>query len=198
MIVDTDDVQAALVRQIRAQVGSELSTLPNSDPELASVIQDIQGGERPPFPFIMVELEADMNESGGFPLSKHLTVGVGDVHTMNIITEQRLIYTITCMGDKATHILKLLRIMSTDDIIREQMNEDTCTTFQYYSDIDRTPVFLYTDFVNAASMQIHLLARSNWERITDEFIEQVDGEGRYLDGPNDENPLIVPFSVDNS
>jgi hypothetical protein len=196
MIIDTSTVQGELVKFISSQVGDRLSVLNNT--VLPAVIQDIQGGVRPDFPFITVTLERDIDQTDGFFLAKYLTQDINEQHSLHIFTEQKLLFTIKCMGDGASDILKYLRMVNVDSILMNDLNEATNTKFQYYTDIDRTPTFLYTEFVNSASMDICLLALSEWVRTTDGVIEQVDGDSCYYYDPEDENPIIVPFSIDNS
>lgn len=184
MIINVDDIHSALVRQIKLQVGDQLSTFKDKP----SVIKDIQGGIRPDFPFITIALKNDHDETQGQILGKFLD----ENDDMFIYTEQIYMFTISCWGPKGpTKILNDLRIFNTDEGTRFDMDADTGCKFQGYSDINRDPKYLNTEFVNAASMDITLACLSLWNSASGQVIEQVVTEETYFDGEGDPQTLVI-------
>jgi hypothetical protein len=197
MIADIDIIHGNYNKQVATQVGHLLST--NKAGTNPSVIKDIQGGNRPDFPFISVTIKEDGNESGGHVLDQYTIPDGNGAFDKHIFSEQKLLLTIKCCGDDATQILKELRMNVLDDSIRVDMNTAVGAKFQYYSpSIDRSPIYLNTEFVNAASMDVCFIALSDWTRTTNAVIETVEGEVRYLDYPTDDNPLIRPLNLDST
>lgn len=191
-IVNTDDVASGLIRSIREQVGYLLSDLPSQDPQnpLKAVIKDIQSGPRPDYPYIVVSIEENNEESGGW--LRHVTAGQDD--ETHIVTEQSISLRVTCYGESASSILNVLRISCLDDWNRASMNQESGATFVDYSDIFRQPTYLETDFVNTAYLIATFTAVSDFTTSAG-LIETVTGEGRYLRYEGDENPIVENINV---
>lgn len=187
-IISPDEVVSGLVKSVREQIGHLLSDLPESN--LKAVIQDIQSGVRPDFPYITVSLEEDDEQSGGWMRHK-TTDSENNVHT---IIEENLSIRITCYGDSASSILSNLRMLCTDDWSRARMSELTNATFVDYSTIFREPKYLDTDFINTAYIIANFTTVSDLTTDTG-IIEKVTGEGRYLHFEGDENPIIDEFNI---
>ncbi len=193
-IIDDEQVLSNFVKEVRAQVGHLLSDLPRQtgqDP-LKAVIKDIQAGNRPDYPYIVLTIERDAKESGGW--LRHQYVDDDDIP--HYVQEQDVNIRVTCYGDNCTSILKTLRILSLDDFTRGQMMKDPETNplgrgvgaiFQDYGDIVRRPVYLSTDFVETAFMVATFVTVSDWANIvTGGIIEKVEGGGyaiHYKDQP---------------
>ena len=191
-IIDPDDVVTGLIKSIRTQVGTLLSKLQTKDKalDLSAVIQDVQGGIRPEYPFIVVSLEESNKESGGW--LRYVTVGSDD--QTHILSEQSIPIRITCHGDKASNILTILRAKCLDEWARVEMNENSGATFVDYTDITRQPVYLETGFVKTASMTATFTAVSDMTSSAG-TIDTVTGEGRYLHYEGDNQPIVEEFNI---
>lgn len=188
-IVDPQDIVDGLVKSVRDQVGYLLSDLPETDGQKA-VIQDSEGGIRPNYPYILIDLEDSDKESGGW--LRYITVGQDNA--THILSEQSMSLRITCYGESASNILTILRAQCLDEWVRVEMNENSGATFVDYSNITRQPVYLETDFINTATMFATFTAVSDLTSSAG-TIEQVTGEGRYLRYEGDEQPIVEQFNI---
>lgn len=194
-----EDVLAGFIQSIRIQVGAELSTMPKSDDgqgnPLKAVIQDIQDGIRPEYPFIVANLENNSEDSGGWIR----TTFVDQDDVVHYVTDERIRVRITCYGDNASSILKKLRIYSLSDDVKDSMNALTGATFVDYTDVRRRPEFLSTDFINTATMTAIFAVTNDWfSADSGGIIEAVTGEASYLSSNSDGNPISVPIDTTSS
>lgn len=195
-IINDEDILQNYIISIKDQIGSELSTLTNNlgDP-MPAVIQDIQNGVRPDFPYITVSVLYNNEKQGAWQRTSY----VDDQDRIHHVAEEEITLKVTCYGDSATSILKKLRMHALDDSVRSSMNTLTGATFIDYSGINRQPVFLSTDFVNAASIISTFTAIS--DLVIDDgggIIEDVTGEASYLRIDGDETPISVPIDTTSS
>lgn len=195
-IADTDAMVSGMVRSVRYQVGSLLADMPSQDPEnpLKAVLKDIQGGPRSDYPFITITLLRNDKASDGWLRNTYVDENDKPVY----VTEQEIPLKVTCYGDSASSILTQLRVNSVDPWERSDMSRQVGAIFQDYTDVIREPKYLETGFVNSAYMTATFIAVSEMVSASGSVIEQVTGEGRYLDYEGDTNPMLNPFDVDNS
>lgn len=197
-VIDNDDVLTGAIKSIRSQVGEFLSDLSvkSGQPPLKAVMKDIQDGVRPPFPYIIVAID-DVSEDGG-AWQRHTYVD--DQDRIHYVSEERLSLRVTCYGDNATTILKRLRIYSQSDEIRDSISSETGARFIDYSTITRQPVYLTTDFVNAANMTMDFSIVNDWydPNASSGIIERVTGEASYLEPDSDGKTISVPIDTTSS
>lgn len=197
-IIENNDILTGAIRVVRSQVGTYLSDLPvkAGQTPLKAVMQDIQDGVRPNFPYIVVSIE-DTEEDGG-SWERHSYVD--DQDRIHYLSEEKVTLKITCYGDNATTILKRLRITSQSDEVRESILTETGAKFVDYSSIKRLPVYLTTDFVNAANMTMELSLVNDWydPEATGGIIENVTGEASYLEPNSDGKTISVPIDTTSS
>ena len=195
-IADTDLMVSGMVRSVRGQVGHLLANMPSQDPNnpLKAVLKDIQGGPRSDYPFIVVTLLRNDKQSDGWLRGVYVDEDNKPVY----VTEQEVPIKITCYGDTASSILTLLRVNSVDPWERSDMSRQVGAIFQDYGDVVREPKYLETGFVNAAYITATFTAVSEMVSSSGSVIENITGEGRYLDYEGDTNPIVKTFTVDNS
>lgn len=190
MIADSEQLISGMVKSVRAQVGTSLSTLPKGT--LASVIKSEQGGTRPDYPYIVVSEMTD-DKIGGWLKETY----IDDDNITHYLSEQTVNLMVKCYGDNAQSILRTLRAYAVDDLTRYNMNEECQAIFVEYSGITREPEFLQTDFINAAYIIATFTVVSDLN-IDTGVIERVTGEGRYLRYEGDEDPFVDNFDVDST
>lgn len=190
MIVDSNVVLAQFVKVVRSQVGDDLSDLPSADPgdPLKAVIQDIQSGIRPDYPYIVIALESNAKESETWQRNQF----VDDDDAVHYVAEQEIRLRVTCYGDNATTILTKLRLFSLDDGIRGVINATTGVTFQDYTEIRRLPVYLSTDFIESAFTIASFTAVSDFIVPNGSgIIERVIANGEFSHDFDEANPITV-------
>jgi len=176
-LANFDDIQNGLIKHIRAVIGSDLSTLtvPTGADPLAAVIKDRTEGPRPDYPYVLVDRASSVKTQEAWLRHQEVVETSEDVFEVSYKTEQTLTVNITCYGDFADDLLNKLRISGNDVILRTALNEATGAVFQYYSDTDRTPIYLETDFVDAASIDAYFTVVSDWIPPNSSTIEVVTG-----------------------
>jgi hypothetical protein len=198
-IISDEEVLAGFVKSIRVQVGDELSTLLNAVDSLGNplkaVIQDIQDGVRPEYPFIVVNLVTTDEDANSWLRSEY----IDENDVVHYVTDERIKLKVTCYGGNSSTILKKLRIYSLSDDIRTSMDELTQATFVDYTDIKRKPEFLSTDFINTSTMTAIFAVTNDWYSSTSGgIIEVVTGEASYLNSESDNTPISVPIDTTSS
>lgn len=189
MIFNTEDALAGLVKSIRSQVGYLLSTLQGST--LKAVVQDIQNGIRPDYPYIVVSIKDDDEQNNSWKRHEY----IDDQDNSHILSEEELTFEVKCYGDSSVTILKTLRALALDDSLRSEMNTQVGATFIDYSGISRKPVFLSTDFINSATMIAKFTSVSDLVTTGGGVIERVIGEESYLQTNDDNDNISVSFDT---
>lgn len=198
-IILDEEVLAGFIKSVRLQVGHELSTLENSVDSsgnpIKAVIQDIQDGVRPEYPFIVVSLLTTDEDANSWLRTEY----VDENDITHYVTDERIKLNIQCFGDNSSSILKKLRIYSLSDDIKNTMNELTNATFVDYTNIKRKPMFLSTDFINTSEMTVTFAVTNDWYSSTSGgIIEVITGEASYLNNEGDNNPISVPIDTTSS
>jgi hypothetical protein len=182
---DIDDIHSGVVAFIATILVDDLSSMPTTGGNTrAAVIKDRVKGIRPDFPYIVVDHTVTNKEHNeGWLLHEELNDD-GEVEYTN---EQRLTFVVQCYGDKAQHILNKLRSYTVSGQLRDIFDELTGATYQWCGGISDMPMFLETDFVEGATMEIELLSRNIFTIPTDllpfqECLEEVQMEGTYKGG----------------
>lgn len=189
-LVDHKQVMDGLIDYIREQLSGQLSEMPTAFGSMPSVIRDRAKSPRPDFPYIVVDRLASSKEDGSW--LRHMNVTTDDI--VQFESEQRIPISITCYGENSDNILNALRQSFLWDLNRFTLNEKTNSTFQYCSDISDKPLFMETDFIDGAEMQVDFLAVSVYE-VAGSVIETVEVTGIFKDGTGDESPIVTEFTI---
>lgn len=189
-LVDHKTVMDGLIEYIREQLDGKLSEMPTPFGSMPSVIKDRAKSPRPDFPYIVVDRTASMKEEGSW--LRYVDVTSDDI--VQFESEQRIPISITCYGENADNILNALRQSFLWDFNRYALNAKSKATFQYCSDISDKPLFMETDFIDGAEMQVFFLALSVYE-VAGSVIETVEVTGIYKDGTGDESPIVTEFTI---
>jgi hypothetical protein len=152
--------------------------MPSAFGSLPSVIQDRVKAPRPDFPYVVVDKMTSLRGAGdGGWLRNTYTDENDQVHYVH---EHRVGMNITCYGEDADSILNLLRVSVVDDWIRKDLNSKTGAIFCSYSDIGEKPLFIETDFIDGAEMDVFFTAISDWTSpLGSSVIKSVEVSGTY-------------------
>lgn len=164
-------------------------------PVVTNVIKDRQGGARPNYPYIVVEKASTANEAGGAWLREQY-VDENDVVTY--ISEQKVFIKVTCYGEDSIDILNIVRALAVDDLIRYELNNLTGAKFQYYTEVEDTPEFLETDFIQASTISCYfnmLTELKQFAPFETSTIEAVEGYGELFETEEDEDPIIININI---
>lgn len=189
-LVDHKTITDGLIDYIREQLSGILSEMPTTFGSMPSVIRDRAKSPRPSFPYIVVDRTSSFMEEGSW--IRHVEVTEDDI--VQFESEQRIPITISCYGENADNILNTLRQSFLWDFNRVSVNARTNATFQYCSDISDKPLFMETDFIDGAEMQVYFLAISVYE-VAGSVIETVEVTGIYKDGTGDETPIVTELTI---
>mgnify|MGYP000557258286 CR=1 FL=1 len=194
--IDYEESLSGLVKSVRSQVGHLLSDLQDSDDgngnSIKAVIQDIQDGVRPEYPYIVITHDYNDDASGSWKRHSY----IDDQDDLHILSEEELRFNVTCYGDNSVNVLKALRTYALDDYTRAQMNISVNGVFTDYTAITRKPVYLSTDFINTATMTALFTSVSDTVITGGGVIERVIGEESYLQTEDDNNTISIPLDTD--
>jgi hypothetical protein len=200
---DPDVVIDSLINILDQQVGYRLSFLPLPDGNpstMRSIIPDLQGGDEPPLPFIVLSYEGS-DDSNGF-LFDSGTIEVEDpLNPPNMIcapywdTSINFGITLTCSGLNAQSILQEVRKKFLPYNYRQELNETGFSSIELITPIRRVPDLLDTEYREVATC---LLKFNTIDRLIDTnagTFDTINYESTYRIDEDDPNPIITEGSV---
>lgn len=189
-LVDHKRIMDGIIKYCREILDGQLSEMPTVFGSMPSVIADRSKSPRPDFPYIVVDRKNSNQEQTGW--AKNIRTDINDI--THFESEQRISINVTCFGENADNILNHLRQSFLWDFNRYSLNNETDAYFQFCSDISEKPLFMETDFVDGAEMDIIFLAVSDFE-VANSVIETVEVKGQFKEGSEDPTPIITEFTI---
>lgn len=186
-LVDHEKIMDGLIDYTRAILRNDLSEMPTAFGSIPSVIRDRIKAPRPDFPYIVVDRQNSLKE--GEAWLRNIRTDTED--TLHFVSEQRVMVNVSCYGENADNILNKLRQSLLWDMNRFTLNDKTSATFQFCSDISEKPIFMETDFMDGAEMQIFFVALSDLE-VENAVIETVVIDGQYH---GTSNPIYTELTI---
>lgn len=186
-LVDHEKIMDGLITYSRDILKGNLSEMPTAFGSMPSVIRDRIKAPRPDFPYIVVDRQNSLKE--GEAWLRNVRTDTED--TLHFVSEQRVTVNVSCYGENADNILNKLRQSLLWDMNRFTLNERTSATFQFCSDVSEKPLFMETDFIDGAEMQIFFVALSDLE-IENAVIDTVVVDGQYHGTPN---PIYTEITI---
>ncbi len=188
MLTNHKQIENGLIKHIREVLDGLLSEMPSELGSMPSVIKDRSKAPRPNFPYIVVDNVKSAKQGGSWLRDQY----IDNVNVVHYKSEQRVTVKIRCYGEDPFGILNQLRVFSTDDRIRANLNNETGATFQYYTDISERPMFIETDFIDGAQMEVFFVAVSDWANPYSSTIESVELTGNYQDSEESSDIVVIP------
>jgi len=184
-------VQEGFIEHIKLVLDAYVAVYPSIS-SISYAIKDRQGGTNPIYPYIVVEKITTANSGSWL---RDTFVEDGKVY---YVSEQKLTLSVSCYGDESDDILNILKNVVNDDIVRLKLNELTGARFQYYEEIEDSPKYLNTDFIQGSTVEGYFTMLTKFAQFApyeSGTIEGLKGEGIAKDAPIDEAPIIIPINI---
>lgn len=179
-LVNHSAIQGGVITYLQS-LPLSLSTLKdiNGNP-VPSVIRDRQKIPRPAFPYITVDVQLSSPEGG----TNVRDIYVDDDDVVHHVSEHTVMATISSFGDNALSILHTVQqiLLVDQERIRLRTLTGEEAVYQRMTEISENPLYLETDFIDAAEMSIVFTVVSDYYNPDSEYtiISTVEVDGKYL------------------
>lgn len=196
-LVDYSQIQGGVISYLQT-LPLGLSTLPTAGGgTLPSVIKDRQKMPRPPFPYIVVDMELSVPEGG----TNLRDVYVDESDVVHYVSEHTVTAVISCYGDTALPILHTVQQYLLVDQERNKLRNYTGSdaVYQRMTEVTDKPLFLETDHIDGAEMSIIFTVVADFFNPDAEYsiISTVEATGTYFT-PDGQERLVSSIIVSDT